>query len=236
MVRIDGREPNALRPLRFDLGVQPHANGSCVVSMGETRVLCAVTIEERVPRWLQGRGRGWLTAEYAMLPAATNTRSDRERMLSTGRTKEIQRLIGRSLRAAVDLEAIGERTVTVDCDVLHADGGTRTASINGAYVALSGALSGALGERAEAAIRRQVGAVSLGLLDGQALVDLNYAEDSAADVDFNVVGLSDGGLVEVQGTAEGRAFSAAQLSELVGLAQAALEEVFAAQRNALDQK
>ena len=236
MVRIDGREPNALRPLRFDLGVQPHANGSCVVSMGETRVLCAVTIEERVPRWLQGRGRGWLTAEYAMLPAATNTRSDRERMLSTGRTKEIQRLIGRSLRAAVDLEAIGERTVTVDCDVLHADGGTRTASINGAYVALSGALSGALGERAEAAIRRQVGAVSLGLLDGQALVDLNYAEDSAADVDFNVVGLSDGGLVEVQGTAEGRAFSAQQLSELVGLAQAALEEVFAAQRNALDQK
>ena len=219
--------PNELRPLRFELNVQPHAAGSCLASMGATRVLCAVTVEQRVPRWLRGQGRGWLTAEYSMLPASTNTRSDRERMLSTGRTKEIQRLIGRALRAAVDLDAVGERTFNIDCDVIHADGGTRTAAINGAFVALRQALT-QLGVGLSP-IRSEVAAVSVGLIDGELLVDLNYAEDSTADVDFNVVGLSDGGLVEVQGTAEGRTFTAEQLSAMASAAQSGLKQIFEAQ-------
>lgn len=202
-----------------------------MVSLGETRVLCAVTVEERVPGWMRGTGRGWLTAEYSMLPASTNTRSDRERVLQAGRTKEIQRLIGRSLRAALDLEQTGEKTFNVDCDVLHADGGTRTAAVTGAYVALARAVSG-LGY-AISPIQAAVAAVSVGLLDGEVLVDLCYAEDSAADVDFNVVGLADGGLVEVQGTAEGAAFSAGELGDVIAAAQAALGDMFAAQREAL---
>ncbi|MDE2968393.1 MAG: ribonuclease PH [Chloroflexota bacterium] len=234
MVRIDGRRPNELRPLRFELGVQKHADGSCIVSLGDTRVLCAVTVEEQVPRWMRGSGRGWLTAEYNMLPAATNTRSNRERVLSAGRTKEIQRLIGRSLRAAVDLDALGERTFNIDCDVLDADGGTRTAATTGAFVAVKQAIDKLAYDASP--IISAVAAVSVGIIDGEVLVDLNYAEDSGADVDCNIVGLATGGLVEVQGTAEGRSFSPEQLGDMVAAAQPALGEMFAAQRAALDQK
>ncbi|MYE06257.1 MAG: ribonuclease PH [Chloroflexi bacterium] len=234
MVRIDGRRPNELRPLRFELGVQKHAYGSCIVSLGDTRVLCAVTVEEQVPRWMRGSGRGWLTAEYNMLPAATNTRSNRERVLSAGRTKEIQRLIGRSLRAAVDLDALGERTFNIDCDVLDADGGTRTAAVTGAFVAVQQAIDKPAYDTSP--IVSAVAAVSVGIIDGEVLVDLNYAEDSGADVDCNIVGLATGGLVEVQGTAERRSFSPDQLGDMVAAAQPALGEMFAAQRAALDQK
>ena len=234
MVRIDGRQPNELRPLSFELDVQKHADGSCIVSLGDTRVLCAVTVEEQVPRWMRGSGRGWLTAEYNMLPAATNTRSNRERVLSAGRTKEIQRLIGRSLRAAVNLDALGERTFNVDCDVLDADGGTRTAAITGAYVAVKQAIGQLSYETSP--IQSAVAAVSIGIIDGEVLVDLNYAEDSTADVDCNIVGLAGGGLVEVQGTAEGQSFSPEQLAQMVAAAQSALSEMFAAQQAATDQK
>ena len=231
MVRIDGRQPNDLRPLSFELDAQKHADGSCIVALGDTRVLCAVTVEEQVPRWMRGQGRGWLTAEYNMLPAATNTRSNRERVLSAGRTKEIQRLIGRSLRAAIDLDALGERTFNVDCDVLDADGGTRTAAITGAFVALQQAIGKLAYDQSP--IQSAVAAVSIGITDGQVLVDLNYAEDSTADVDCNIVGLSDGGLVEVQGTAEGQSFTPEQLNKMVAAAQVALEKMFTAQTAAL---
>ena len=231
MVRIDGRQPNELRPLHFELDVQKHADGSCIVALGDTRVLCAVTVEEQVPRWMRGSGRGWLTAEYNMLPAATNTRSDRERVLNAGRTKEIQRLIGRSLRAAVNLDALGERTFNIDCDVLDADGGTRTAAITGAFVAASLAIQRLKYD--ESPIIAPVAAVSIGIKDGQVLTDLNYAEDSTADVDCNIVGLANGGLVEVQGTAEGRSFTQDQLNQMVTAANLALEEMFKAQQTAL---
>ncbi|MCY3567791.1 MAG: ribonuclease PH [Chloroflexi bacterium] len=231
MVRIDGRQPNELRPLSFDLDVQRHAGGSCVVSLGDTSVLCAVTVEEQVPRWMRGTGRGWLTAEYSMLPAATNTRSNRERVLSAGRTKEIQRLIGRSLRAAVNLEALGERTFNIDCDVLNADGGTRTAAITGAFVAVSRAIGTLAYDRSP--IVSAVAAVSVGIRDGELLVDLNYEEDSSADVDCNIVGLASGGLVEVQGTAEGETFTPEQLSQMVEAAQTALQDMLAAQQHVL---
>ena len=231
MVRIDGRQPNDLRPLGFELDAQKHADGSCIVALGDTRVLCAVTVEDKVPRWMRGQGRGWLTAEYNMLPAATNTRSNRERVLSAGRTKEIQRLIGRSLRAAIDLDALGERTFNVDCDVLDADGGTRTAAITGAFVALKQAVGKLAYDQSP--IQSAVAAVSIGIIDGQVLVDLNYAEDSTADVDCNIVGLSSGGLVEVQGTAEGQSFTPEQLNKMVAAAQVALEKMFTAQTAAL---
>ena len=234
MVRIDGRQPNEWRPLSFELDVQKHADGSCIVSLGDTRVLCAVSVEEQVPRWMRGSGRGWLTAEYNMLPAAANTRSNRERVLSAGRTKEIQRLIGRSLRAAVNLDALGERTFHIDCDVLDADGGTRTAAVTGAFVAVRQAIDRLAYDQSP--ITSAVAAVSIGIIDDWVLVDLNYAEDSTADVDCNIVGLATGGLVEVQGTAEGRSFSPEQLIDMVAAAQTALEEMFAAQQAAIDQK
>ena len=231
MVRIDGRQPNELRPLHFELDVQQHADGSCIVALGDTRVLCAVTVEEQVPRWMRGSGRGWLTAEYNMLPAATNTRTDRERVLNAGRTKEIQRLIGRSLRAAVNLDALGERTFNIDCDVLDADGGTRTAAITGAFVAASLAIQRL--EYDESPIIAAVAAVSIGIMDSQVLTDLNYAEDSTADVDCNIVGLASGGLVEVQGTAEGQSFTQDQLNQMVTAANQALQEMFKTQQAAL---
>ena len=234
MVRTDGRQPNELRPLNFELDVQKHADGSCIVSLGDTRVLCAVTVEEQVPRWMRSSGRGWLTAEYNMLPAATNTRSNRERVLSAGRTKEIQRLIGRSLRAAINLDALGERTFNIDCDVLDADGGTRTAAITGAFVAVKQAINKLAYDTSP--INAAVAAVSIGIIDNQVHTDLNYAEDSTADVDCNIVGLSSGGLVEVQGTAEGQSFTPEQLEEMVEAAQTALETMFAAQQAALAQK
>ena len=234
MVRIDGRQPNELRPLSFELDVQKHADGSCIVSLGDTRVLCAVTVDEQVPRWMRSSGRGWLTAEYNMLPAATNTRSNRERVLSAGRTKEIQRLIGRSLRAAINLDALGERTFNIDCDVLDADGGTRTAAITGAFVAVKQAINKLAYDTSP--INAAVAAVSIGIIDNQVHTDLNYAEDSTADVDCNIVGLSSGGLVEVQGTAEGQSFTPEQLEEMVEAAQTALETMFAAQQAGLAQK
>ena len=236
MPRADGRAAGEMRPLRFETGVQMHAAGSALVSFGNTRVLCAVTVAEDVPRWMRGSGRGWVTAEYNMLPAATNTRSRRERTLNSGRTKEISRLIGRSLRAVTDLEALGERELTVDCDVLQADGGTRTAAITGGYVALRLATAELCGTPP---FTGQVTAVSVGIVDGEVLVDLCYEEDSAAEVDLNLVLAQTGGesaLVEVQGTAEGAAFSRGQLDEMLDAGSVALEDVFRAQREALDQK
>ena len=236
MPRSDGRAPGEMRLLAFESGVQMHAAGSVLVSFGDTRVLCAVTAAEDVPRWMRGSGRGWVTAEYNMLPAATNTRSRRERTLNSGRTKEISRLIGRSLRAVTDLEALGERELTVDCDVLQADGGTRTAAITGGYVALRLATAD-LCETPP--FTGQVAAVSVGVVGGEVLVDLCYAEDSAAEVDLNLVlAQTDGesALVEVQGTAEGATFSRTQLDAMLDAGSAALEAVFRAQRETLAQK
>jgi ribonuclease PH len=231
-VRADGRVPTQLRPVSFELGVQKWAEGSCIVHFGDTRVLCAATIADRVPPHLRGKGSGWVTAEYSMLPRATFERTDRESVKGRlgGRTHEIQRLIGRSLRDAVDLTKIGERTITVDCDVLQADGGTRTASITGGYVALAAAMTTFGMDRHLVA---KVAAISVGLVDGEALLDLDYSEDSRADVDFNVVGTDAGTFVEVQGTAEGRPFDRAAMDGLIDLASAGLERLFAAQAEIL---
>jgi ribonuclease PH len=227
-VRADGRGARDLRPLTFTLGVQKWAEGSCRIRVGDTEVLCAATIADRVPPHLRGKGVGWVTAEYSMLPRATAERTDRESVKGRigGRTHEIQRLIGRSLRDAVDLSRLGERTITVDCDVLQADGGTRTASITGGYVALAAAL---ITFGMERHLRGKVAAVSVGLVDGAALLDLDYSEDSRADVDFNVVGTDAGAYVELQGTAEGRPFDRAATDGLLDLADAGLAQLFEAQ-------
>jgi ribonuclease PH len=216
----------------FELGVQKWAEGSCIIRVGDTQVLCAATIADRVPPHLRGKGTGWVTAEYSMLPRATAERTDRESVKGKlgGRTHEIQRLIGRSLRDAVDLTRLGERTITVDCDVLQADGGTRTASITGGYVALAAAL---ITYGMDRHLVAKVAAVSVGLVDGEALLDLDYSEDSRADVDFNVVGTDAGAFVEVQGTAEGRPFDRAAMDGLIDLASAGLEQLFAAQAEVL---
>jgi ribonuclease PH len=231
-VRADGRVATQLRPVSFQLGVQKWAEGSCIVRFGDTQVLCAATIADRVPPHLRGKGTGWVTAEYSMLPRATAERTDRESVKGRlgGRTHEIQRLIGRSLRDAVDLTRLGERTITVDCDVLQADGGTRTASITGGYVALAAAMITYGMDRHLAA---RVAAVSVGLVDGDPLLDLDYSEDSRADVDFNVVGTDAGTFVEVQGTAEGRPFDRAAMDGLMDLASSGLEQLFAAQTEIL---
>ena len=227
-VRADGRTPTELRPVSFELGVQKWAEGSCIVRFGDTRVLCAATIADRVPPHLRGKGTGWVTAEYSMLPRATAERTDRESVKGRlgGRTHEIQRLIGRSLRDAVDLTRLGERTITVDCDVLQADGGTRTASITGGYVALAAAM---ITYGMDRHLVGKVAAISVGLVDGMPLLDLDYSEDSHADVDFNVVGTDAGTFVEVQGTAEGRPFDRAAMDGLIDLASAGLEQLFVAQ-------
>jgi len=227
-IRADGRVPTQLRPISFTLGVQKWAEGSCIIRVGDTQVLCAATIADRVPPHLRGKGTGWVTAEYSMLPRATAERTDRESVEGKlgGRTHEIQRLIGRSLRDAVDLTRLGERTITVDCDVLQADGGTRTASITGGYVALAAAL---ITYGMDRHLVSRIAAVSVGLVDGQALLDLDYSEDSRADVDFNVVGTDAGTFVEVQGTAEGKPFERAAMDGLLDLASAGLEQLFAAQ-------
>lgn len=216
-----------------------HAEGSVLVECGHTRVLCTASIEDRVPPFLKGRGQGWLTAEYGMLPRSTNTRMDREaaKGKQSGRTQEIQRLIGRSLRAVIDLSALGERTLQIDCDVLQADGGTRTASITGAFVAVHDAImrlksKGALADEA-LVIRDFIAAVSVGIVEGTALLDLDYAEDSGCDTDMNVVMTASGGLVEIQGTAEGAPFSREQLDSLLGLAQGGILQLVEAQRAAL---
>jgi ribonuclease PH len=231
-VRADGRVPTQLRPVSFTLGVQKWAEGSCIIRAGDTQVLCAATIADRVPPHLRGKGTGWVTAEYSMLPRATAERTDRESVKGRlgGRTHEIQRLIGRSLRDAIDLTKLGERTITVDCDVLQADGGTRTASITGGYVALAAAL---ITYGLDRHLVSRVAAISVGLVDGQALLDLDYSEDSRADVDFNVVGTDAGAFVEVQGTAEGRPFDRAAMDGLLDLATAGLGSLFEAQAEVL---
>ncbi|HEY7522041.1 MAG TPA: ribonuclease PH [Candidatus Limnocylindrales bacterium] len=231
-VRADGRQPEQLRAVTMTLGVQKWAEGSCRIRMGDTEVLCAATIADRVPPHLRGKGTGWVTAEYAMLPRATAERTEREsaRGRIGGRTHEIQRLIGRSLRGVVDLSRLGERTVTVDCDVLQADGGTRTASITGGYVALAAALMTFGMERL---LVGKVAAVSVGIVDGVPLLDLDYSEDSRAEVDFNVVGTDAGTYVELQGTAEGRPFDRAGVERLIDLADAGLRSLFEAQAGIL---
>jgi len=218
----------------MEIATAPFAEGSCTITMGATRVLCTATVEEGVPPWREGRG-GWVTAEYAMLPRATLQRTNRERRGAKGRTQEIQRLIGRSLRAAVDLEALGERTVTIDCDVLIADGGTRTASITGACVALESSFQRLVHDGALPAspLQQWVSAISVGMVDGEPRLDLEYVEDSAADVDFNVVSLADGRFVEVQGTAEGIPFSRDDLLELLDLANAGIAELLTMQEAAV---
>ena len=227
------RDDDQLRDVTIELGAAPFAEGSCRISAGRTRVLCTATVQEGVPEWREGRG-GWLTAEYAMLPRSTSRRTPRERDGVRGRTSEIQRLIGRSLRAAVDLSGLGERTVIVDCDVLAADGGTRTASVTGGCLAVRQALRALVeaGELEESPLRQLVAAVSVGMVDGRAVLDLDYELDVAADVDLNVVALEDGRLVEVQGTAEGTAFTRGELAELVDLAWRGIEELLEHQRKA----
>ena len=235
MIRSDGRSPAELRPISISLGVQEFAEGSALVETGRTRVLCAVSVEDRVPQFLRGRGTGWITAEYAMLPRATHTRTRRERSGAKGRTQEIQRLIGRSLRSVTDMKILGLHTVTVDCDVLHADGGTRTASITGACVAVSLAFEHLVGEGliVRNPMKERVAAVSVGLVEQEARLDLDYVEDSNAQVDMNIVGTQGGGLVEVQGTAEGDPFPRDDLDAMLDLATAGLETLFAAQASAL---
>ncbi len=228
MTRADGRRPDELRPVEILPGFVEQAHGSALVSFGKTRVLCTATVEDSVPRWLAGRGRGWLTAEYGMLPASTGSRTDREASSGKqkGRTVEIQRLIGRSLRAAYEMEALGERTVWLDCDVLQADGGTRTAAITGAWLALALAAKA----RGLPAPGDVVTAVSVGIVNGVSLLDLDYSEDADAEVDMNVVMTGDGRLVEVQATAEKTPFTRARLDELLGLAAAGIGELAERQR------
>jgi ribonuclease PH len=228
VLRPSGRGLADLRPVSFTLGVQKWAEGSCRIRLGDTEVLCAATIEDRVPPHLRGKGSGWVTAEYAMLPRSTAERTQREATAGRigGRTHEIQRLVGRSLRGVVDLARLGERTVTVDCDVLQADGGTRTASITGGYVALAAAL---IAYGMERLLVGKVAAVSVGMVDGLTVLDLDYEEDRRAEVDFNVVGTDAGTFVEVQGTAEGKAFSRGDLDGLLDLAATGLDRLFAAQ-------
>jgi len=238
-VRPSGRAPDELRPICITRGFTRHAEGSVLVEFGDTRVLVTATVEDGVPSFLRGKGEGWVTAEYGMLPRATHTRSAREaaRGKQQGRTLEIQRLIGRSLRAVVDMRALGERTVTLDCDVLQADGGTRTASITGAYVALADAVDTLLRRRAisSSPLHGQVAAVSVGIVNGAPVVDLDYVEDSSAETDMNVVMNNGGGFIEVQGTAEGHAFRRHELDQLLDLAAAACQRLFAAQVAALAQ-
>ncbi|ENO78384.1 ribonuclease PH [Thauera sp. 63] len=236
-MRPSERKPDELRAVRLTRNFTCHAEGSVLVEFGATRVLCTASVEESVPPFLRGKGQGWLTAEYGMLPRATHTRSAREaaKGKQSGRTQEIQRLIGRSLRAVIDLEALGERQVIIDCDVLQADGGTRTASITGACVAVHDALMGLVtsGTLPRNPMREFVAAVSVGIHKGAPVLDLDYAEDSDCDTDMNVVMTEGGGLIEVQGTAEGAAFSRAELNALLDLADSGIRRLFALQRAAV---
>ncbi len=238
--RSASRRPDQLRTVRITRAFTVHAEGSVLIEMGATRVLCTASVEERVPPHKRGSGEGWVTAEYGMLPRATHTRGDREaaRGKQSGRTQEIQRLIGRSLRAVFDLKALGERTITLDCDVLQADGGTRCASICGAFVAAHDAVQTLLdaGTLGKSPIRSHVAAVSVGIVQGMPLLDLEYVEDSACDTDMNVVMTGAGGFVEVQGTAEGAAFSRAEMDALLALATQGVAELVELQRQALSNK
>ena len=236
-VRSGGRAADQLRPVRITRGFTIHAEGSVLIEFGQTRVLCTASVEEKVPPHKRGSGEGWVTAEYGMLPRATHTRSDREaaRGKQSGRTQEIQRLIGRSMRAVFDLAALGERTIHLDCDVLQADGGTRTAAITGAFVAAQDAVDKLLaaGKIAASPIRGHVAAISVGIVEGAPLLDLEYIEDSACDTDMNVVMTGAGHFVEVQGTAEGAAFSRAEMNALLALAEKGIAELTALQAQAL---
>ncbi|MFJ4818616.1 ribonuclease PH [Streptomyces sp. NPDC088801] len=240
MSRIDGRTPQQLRPITIERGWSKHAEGSVLVSFGDTKVFCTASVTEGVPRWRKGSGEGWVTAEYSMLPRATNSRGDRESVKGRigGRTHEISRLIGRSLRAVIDYKALGENTIVLDCDVLQADGGTRTAAITGAYVALADAVAWAQGKKLIKAGRKPltgtVSAVSVGIVGGVPLLDLRYEEDVKADTDMNVVCTGDGRFVEVQGTAEAEPFARDELNALLDLAVAGCAELATHQRTALD--
>jgi ribonuclease PH len=236
-MRPSRREPDQLRNVRITRGYTRYAEGSVLIECGDTKVVCTVSIDDKVPPFLRGKGQGWLTAEYGMLPRATNTRSDREaaRGRQSGRTQEIQRLIGRALRAVVDLSRLGERTLQVDCDVIQADGGTRTASITGAFVAVHEAVGSLLAKKliAVSPIRDFVAAVSVGVYQGAPVLDLDYDEDSACDTDMNIVMTGSSGLVEVQGTAEGKPFSRAEMDAMLDLAQKGIAQLIAAQKAAL---
>lgn len=238
IARHDGRALDQLRAVSFDRGFTEMALGSTLVTMGRTKVLCTASVEERVPPWLRGQGRGWLTAEYSLLPGSTSERTEREaaRGKLSGRTQEIQRLIGRSLRAVCDLVAVGERQVIVDCDVLQADGGTRTASVCGAWVALHDAFEKlvAKGDIPRTPLREACAAVSVGIVDGVCMLDLDYSEDVRADVDMNVVMTAGGRFIEVQGTAEGMAFTRGELEQLTDLAASGIEKLLAFQQQALE--
>ncbi|MEU6080601.1 ribonuclease PH [Streptomyces sp. NPDC047108] len=239
MSRIDGRTPDQLRPVTIERGWSKHAEGSVLITFGDTKVFCTASVTEGVPRWRKGSGEGWVTAEYAMLPRSTNTRGDRESVRGKigGRTHEISRLIGRSLRAVIDYKALGENTVVLDCDVLQADGGTRTAAITGAYVALADAITWAqskkLVKHGRKPLTGTVSAVSVGIVDGTPLLDLRYEEDVRAETDMNVVCTGDGRFVEVQGTAEGAPFDRTELDSLLDLAVAGCAQLDSAQREAL---
>ena len=237
-MRPSQRENNQLRSIRFTRHFTRHAEGSVLTEFGDTKVICTASIEDRVPPFLKGKGSGWVTAEYGMLPRATNTRSRREVTAGkqSGRSMEIQRLIGRSLRAIIDLEALGEKTVTIDCDVIQADGGTRTASISGAYVALSDAITYLLNTKSikKSPLHGQVAAISVGIYNGQPVLDLDYAEDSNAETDMNVVMNEAGGYIEIQGTAEGHAFRENELQDMLALARKGVSEIVELQRQALN--
>ena len=237
-MRPSQRENNQLRAISFTRHFTRHAEGSVLTEFGDTKVICTASIEDRVPPFLKGKGSGWVTAEYGMLPRATNTRSRREVTAGkqSGRSMEIQRLIGRSLRAIIDLEALGEKTVTIDCDVIQADGGTRTASISGAYVALSDAITSLLKAKSikKNPLHGQVAAISVGIYNGQSVLDLDYAEDSNAETDMNVVMNEAGGYIEIQGTAEGHAFRENELQDMLALARKGVNEIVELQRAALN--
>ncbi|MGH8248326.1 MAG: ribonuclease PH [Gammaproteobacteria bacterium] len=235
MIRSDGRRPNELRPVQITPGYLPHAEGSALIEAGGTAVLCAVTVEDRVPRFALGTGSGWITAEYAMLPRSTLTRTPRERDGRSGRTAEIQRLIGRSLRSIAHLDLLGERTFTVDCDVIKADGGTRTAAITGAYVALAESLHKLVEARKlpSVPLRCAVAAISAGIIDGMTLLDLDYSEDFRAAADFNLVMTEEGELVEMQGTGESHPFTRSEMDEVLDLAQRGIQQLFEVQATAL---
>jgi ribonuclease PH len=236
-MRLSKRAPDELRSVSFERGVARYAEGSCLVRFGDTHVLCAASLEDKPPPWLRGQGRGWVTAEYAMLPRATSTRTKRESATGklSGRTQEIQRLIGRSLRAVVDLPRLGERQITIDCDVLQADGGTRTASITGAWIALRDCVQWMLQRSIlrESPLKDHVAAVSCGIVAGDAVIDLDYAEDSTAATDANFVMTGSGGLVEVQGSAEGSPFSEAELLRMMALARAGIGQLVGLQKAAI---
>ena len=236
-MRVDGRSPDQMRPVRITPGFISQAEGSVLIEVGKTRVICTATVEETVPQFLRGTNKGWITCEYSMIPRATNTRTPRESSIGkkSGRTQEIQRLIGRALRASTELEKLGERQIWIDCDVIEADGGTRTASITGAFIALSQAIEGLVASKklAGSPIRSNVAAISAGIIKGVPMLDLNYAEDSSADVDFNIVMTDRDEFVEIQGTAERFPFSAGALNELLDLGRRGIRDLIDIQRKIL---